>query len=391
MTALLDKAAGRMDWVFPALPWTMRVSYGRESRTFGKGPERFEIVCKTRPALEALARADFPEFFDLYAAGDVDWNGDIYAFVGCRPYVRKEGLWQVGWAQRLRYMMLRYFPSDMRRKLVAVSSHYDLPNEFIESYLDTRTRAYSCAIWKDPDNVSSPDDESLEDAQERKHRIAAEALQIQPDDRFVDIGCGYGYMVHTAESRFGCRKALGITLSQNQVDNGYSKNLKLQHYLDLPPEGQFDKLYTCGMISHLDRSELERYYRHMFGLIRKGGLGWFHFISPPCNPAGLNNYNTVSGTFSQKYVFPDHYQFPVHVHIRVMEETGFHIKQVHFRYGHYAKTLRHWYRRYVEALPRTRSMITPTTERAWHLYLTYASTLDGPNGSILKQILCRKP
>ena len=113
-------------------------------------------------------------------------------------------------------------------------------------------------------------------------------------------------------------------------------------------------------------------------------------ISPPANPARLNNYNTISGTFSQKYVFPDHYQFPAHTHVKILEETGFKIKEVYFRYGHYAKTLRHWHRRYVDNLPRTRHMITPVIERAWHLYLTYASALDGPGGSVLKQFLAEK-
>ena len=390
MTALLDKAAAQMNWLFPTLPWTVRISYQGQSRSVGTGPEKFEMACKTSESVSALARCDLSEFLDHYVMGGADLNGDFYHFVGCRVHVRKEGLWMVGLKHRLRYTMLRFFPSDVRRKLIAVSSHYDLPNEFIESYLDKKTRAYSCAIWNDPENIAQPDDESLEDAQVRKHRIAAEALQIQPSDSFVDIGCGYGYMVHMAESQFGCKNALGVTLSQNQVDTGYSKNLKLMHYMQLEPKGQFDKLYTCGMISHLDRSEITRYYRHLYGLLKKGGWGWIHMISPPCNPAGLNNYNTISGTFSQKYVFPDHYQFPAHFHVRHLEETGFQIKQVHFRYGHYAKTLRHWYRRYVENLPKTRHMITPVIERAWHLYLTYASTLDGPNGAIIKQYLVRK-
>ena len=52
--------------------------------------------------------------------------------------------------------------------------------------------------------------------------------------------------------------------------------------------------------------------------------------------------------------------------------------------------MRHWYRRYVDNLPQTRHMITPTIERAWHLYLTYASALDGPGGSVLKQFLAEK-
>ena len=386
---LLDKAAAEMNWLFPAMPWVIRISYGGQSRPVGSGPERAEMACKTEAALAAIARKDLATFLDHYVAGDADINGDMYGFVGAREHVRNDSLWRVGLLQRLRYAWISLFPSPVRRKLLAVSSHYDLPNEFILSYLDTRTKAYSCAIWKDPENIGEPCDETLEDAQYRKHRIAAEALELQPSDRFLDIGCGYGFMVHLAETEFGCRDAMGITLSKNQVETGYSKNLKLNHYLDLPPDGTFDKIYTCGMISHLDKSEIVRYYRHVHGLLKRGGRVWFHMISPPASPAGITNYNTLSGTFSQKYVFPDHYQFPASKHIRIIEETGFKIRQVHFRYGHYAKTLRHWYKRFVDNLPRTRPLITPQVERAWHLFLTYASIIDGP-GAYVKQVLCTK-
>lgn len=390
MTALLDKAAGRMNWLFPTLPWTVRLSYKGESRQIGHGPEKFEMVCKNRESLDALARCDLSDFLDYYVAGDADLNGDFYNFVGCRTHIRHDGLWKVAIKHQLRYTMLRFFPSSTRKKLVAVSSHYDLPHEFILSYLDKKTRAYSSAIWNDSMN-GQMDDETLEDAQIRKHQIAADHLQIQPDDKFIDIGCGYGYMVHLAESKYGCKDAMGVTLSQVQIDNGFSKNMKLLHYRDLPSEGQYDKLHSVGMVSHLDKSELQIYFRHLYGLLKSGGTAWIKMISPPCNPAGLHNYNTVSGTFSQKYIFPDHYQFPIHTHIRTIEETGFQIKECYWRYGHYAKTLRHWYRRFKENLPETRRYITPQIERAWHLYLTYASTLDGPHGSIFKQVVLRKP
>jgi cyclopropane-fatty-acyl-phospholipid synthase len=160
--------------------------------------------------------------------------------------------------------------------------------------------------------------------------------------------------------------------------------------MELKPEGQFDKIYTCGMISHLDRPEVDRYYRQVYGLLRSGGRVWFHAIIPPTNDYGMTNYNSISGTFSQKYVFPDHFQFPIHVHLKLMERAGFRVRQVFYRYGHYGKTLRHWYKRYVENLPKTRHMITPVIERAWHLYLTYASEFDGPE-SVLKQFVCTKP
>ncbi|MBI3548620.1 MAG: class I SAM-dependent methyltransferase [Elusimicrobia bacterium] len=390
MAMILDKAADQMSWMFSRLPYSIRLTYKDQSRSYGSGPERFHALCKSDRAIGALARRDLSDFFDFYVMGEVEFEGDIYAMMESRNFLRDDQLWKVAIRHRLRYWSTYLFPSTVRRKLVAVSSHYDLPNEFIESYLDTKTRAYSCAIWKDPANIAEPYDQTLEDSQDFKHTFAAERLQVQPGDKFLDVGCGYGYMVHKVESEFGCKDALGITLSQNQIETGYSKNLKRMHYLELPSEGQFDKIYTCGMISHLDKSEIRRYYQKLYGLLKSGGKIWTHMISPPCSTAGLTNYNTISGTFSQKYVFPDHYQFPAHVHIRMLEETGFRIKEVYFRYGHYAKTLRHWYKRYVENLPKTRHMITPTIERAWHLYLTYASILDGPH-SILKQYLSVKP
>ena len=390
MSIYLEKASATLAEMFPTLPWTVRLSYQGRAASFGSGPERAEIACRTEDPLRDLARARLSSFLDRYVEGECELNGDIYSIVGLRRHVRKDAEWKVGLFNRVRYMGTMLFPSSVRRKLIAVSSHYDLPNEFIEAYLDKRTKAYSCAMWKDANAIGNLDDEALEDAQHHKFHMAASELEVQESDKFLDIGCGYGYQVNLVEKEFGCRNAMGITLSQNQVDNGFSKSMRRTHYLDIPPDGSYDKIYTCGMVSHLDKSELYRYYRHIYGLLKRGGRFWMHGIIPQANPAGLNNYNTLSGTFSQRYVFPDHYQFPVHQHIKAMETIGFKIRKVYFRYGHYAKTLRHWYKRYVETLPQTRHMITPTIERAWHLYLTFGSILDGPE-AVIKQILAEKP
>ncbi|MFA5138009.1 MAG: class I SAM-dependent methyltransferase [Elusimicrobiota bacterium] len=386
---LLEAARSSMNDFFPTLPWSIRLSRSGQSRVIGQGPERLEIACRTDAPLRSLARADLSTFLDQYVAGEADLNGDMYAFVCTRNHLRRDSDWKVRFKVWIRHVGTMAFPSSVRGKLIAVSSHYDLPNEFILSYLDTRTRAYSCAEWKDPANVAVPYDEPLEDAQHRKFLQAAQALQVQPDDKFIDLGCGYGYMTHLVETEFGCKDASGITLSKNQVDTGYSRNLKRMHYRELPPEGQYDKIYTCGMVSHLDQSEIRVFYKHAYGLLKRGGLFWMHGIVPPANDYGMTNYNSLSGTFSQRYVFPNHFQFPVWVHLRVMEETGFKVREVRYKYGHYNKTLRDWYRRFLENLPRTRPLINPVIERAWHLYLTYASSVDGKY-SIIKQILATK-
>ncbi|OIO09958.1 MAG: hypothetical protein AUJ52_05345 [Elusimicrobia bacterium CG1_02_63_36] len=387
--SLLEKAVDSMKKIFPEVPWKVRLSYHGQSRSFGSGVERTWIDFHHPAPLRRLAWYDIAGFLDHYVAGRADLNGDIYGFVGLRMHVKRHEDWTVDAFRKIRFVGTTLFPSSVRRKLVAVSSHYDLPNEFILSYLDQRTRAYSCAMWKDADNVAFPEDEPLEDAQHRKFHQAASALELQPGDKFLDIGCGYGYMVNLAEREFGVKDALGITLSRNQVEQGYSKSMRLAHYYELPAEGAYDKIFTCGMVSHLDRSEIERYYRHVYGLLKSGGRLWMHGIVPPALSASVTNYTTISGTFSQRYVFPDHYQFPVHEHLKVMEKIGFRVREVRFKYGHYAKTLRHWYKRYLENLPNTRPLINPTIERAWHLFLTYGSVVDGP-WSIIKQILATK-
>ncbi len=387
--SLLDKARDTMAGIFPEVPWKVRLSFNGESRSFGHGEERTWINFHEAAPLRHLAWCDIAGFLDHYVEGRADLCGDIYGFVGLRMHVANHDDWTVDFLRKIRYVGTTLFPSTIRRKLIAVSSHYDLPNEFILSYLDKRTKAYSCAMWNDAENIAFPEDESLDGAQHRKFHQAATALDLQPTDKFIDVGCGYGYMVNLAETEFGVKDALGITLSKNQVEEGFSKSMRLAHYYELPTDGQFDKIYTCGMVSHLDRSEIYRYYRHIYGMLKSGGKFWMHGIVPPAIKSSVTNYTTISGTFSQKYVFPDHYQFPVHEHIKVMEEVGFRIHDIRFKYGHYAKTLRHWYKRYVDNLDETRPLITPTIERAWHLFLTYGSVVDGP-WSIIKQILATK-
>lgn len=388
--SLLDRARDTLAGIFPELPWKVRITYNGQGRSFGSGQERTTMECHDSGPLRNLAWCNFAGFLDNYVEGRADIGGDIYGFVGLRMHVANHDDWTVDFFRKLKYLGTTLFPSSIRRKIIAVSSHYDLPNKFILSYLDKRTKAYSCAMWNDPDNIAFPEDETLEVAQHRKFHQAATALDLQPTDKFIDVGCGYGYMVDLAEKEFGVKDALGITLSKNQVEEGFSKSIRLAHYYEMPADGRFDKIYTCGMVSHLDRSEIYRYYRHIYGMLKSGGKFWMHGIVPPAISQSVTNYTTISGTFSQKYVFPDHYQFPVHMHIKVMEEVGFRIQDVRFKYGHYAKTLRHWYRRYLDTLPETRPLITPTIERAWHLFLTYGSVVDGP-WSIIKQILATKP
>ena len=88
------------------------------------------------------------------------------------------------------------------RDAEAIHHHYDVSNTFYEWVLGT-SMTYTCAVYPDADA-------SLEEAQDNKYRLVFEKLRLQPGDRLLDVGCGWGSMVRYA-ARHGV-KAVGVTL-----------------------------------------------------------------------------------------------------------------------------------------------------------------------------------
>ena len=89
-----------------------------------------------------------------------------------------------------------------------IAYHYDLGNDLFELMLD-ETMTYSCAVFERPD-------EPLEDAQRRKYRRVCEKLELGPDDRVLEIGCGWGGFALFAAAEYGCT-VTGLTISNAQA------------------------------------------------------------------------------------------------------------------------------------------------------------------------------
>ena len=69
----------------------------------------------------------------------------------------------------------------------AIQYHYDVSNEFYQLWLDEKM-VYSCAYFKDPA-------ESIDAAQSRKLDYICRKLRLEPGDRLLDIGCGWGALI----------------------------------------------------------------------------------------------------------------------------------------------------------------------------------------------------
>ena len=112
--------------------------------------------------------------------------------------------------------------------------HYDLDNELFEAMLDP-SMSYSCAYWKEADN--------LNDAQQAKLRLSCEKLHLQAGQRLLDIGSGWGGLARFAAENYGV-EVVGVTISREQAAlararcRGWPVRIELQDYRDI--QGRFD-------------------------------------------------------------------------------------------------------------------------------------------------------
>lgn len=247
----------------------------------------------------------------------------------------------------------------------AVSYHYDVSNDFYSLWLDRRM-VYSCAYFE-----TGEDD--LDAAQEHKLDYICRKLRLEPGDRLLDIGCGWGALVMHAAGRFGAN-ALGITLSRHQAelanrrirDAGLEKSCRVEQldYRELKEPASFDKLASIGMFEHVGKSKMDVYFNNSWKLLRPGGLFLNHAISCPPEVA-----LEKGDTFSTRYVFPDGELLPIGKILNAAENAGFEVRDVESLREHYPPTLLKWAHR-LEARREEAVRITDeVTYRIWRLYM----------------------
>jgi cyclopropane-fatty-acyl-phospholipid synthase len=248
----------------------------------------------------------------------------------------------------------------------SVRHHYDVGNEFFALLLDD-TMTYSCAIFETPD-------QSLEDAQTNKRETVCRKLALQPGDRVLDVGCGWGsFAVHAAEHHGA--HVTGITLSEPQAEGARRRaaehgvadkvEIRVMDYRELRTE-RYDAIASIGMVEHVGAANIDAYARGLAGLLGPGGRLLNHGI------ARLRHGDAEAGPFSDRYVFPD--AAPLHLSRiqSALEAAGFETQHVEGYREHYERTLTHWANNLDANLPRAEQIAGPERLRVWRLYLRAA-------------------
>jgi cyclopropane-fatty-acyl-phospholipid synthase len=256
---------------------------------------------------------------------------------------------------------------SLQRDAAAIRYHYDVGNEFFALFLD-ESMTYSCAIF-------SRGAETLEDAQRTKLDLVASKLALQPGMRLLDVGCGWGSFAIHAATHYGVT-VTGLTLSPSQAQLAREKvaqaglseqvEIRVADYRELSG-GSFDAIASIGMSEHVGESQIDRYAKSLFGLLRPGGVLLNHAI------AALDpEYDSLEDEFSMRYVFPDGEALPFSRVQLALERAGFHTGHVEGFSEDYSRTLREWTKRLDEHLERAEQLAGVERTRIWRLYLRAA-------------------
>ncbi|MBS1169737.1 MAG: cfa2 [Burkholderiaceae bacterium] len=283
--------------------------------------------------------------------------------------------------------MLRSFKHTKKKDAEAIQYHYDVSNDFYSLWLDPNM-VYSCAYFENGD-------EDLATAQLKKIDHILTKIRVQPGQKLLDIGCGWGALVIRAAQKFGAN-CVGITLSQRQFDLATERvkqaglsdkiEIRLQDYRDV--SGQFDRITSVGMFEHVGRNHLAAYFSKINSLLTDDGIVMNHGITSSDAEGRDTPYG--GGEFIDKYVFP-HGELPhIGMVLKTMQEGGLEAHDIENLRFHYARTCALWADNFETNTAEVRKMIDDKRYRIWRVYLagcSYAFTNDLIS---LYQVVCTK-
>ncbi len=377
----------------------------------GRDHPAFSLSFRSAKAFQELILARDPlRLAESYFQGLIDIDGDLYSALKLRHHlaslqlslmekaelaakafrIKSEKIASSGsdtpkWAKTFG-QKLRLEPSKNLNRH-AISFHYDVSNDFYALWLDEQM-VYSCAYYEDAS-------QSLEQAQCNKLDHICRKLRLEPGERLLDIGCGWGALVCWAAEHYGVT-AHGITLSQNQYDHAQRTiqrrgleqkvSVELLDYRDLQGEARFDKLVSVGMFEHVGLKNLPTYFAIANRLLKPGGL----FLNQGITSDEGGWKKTVSTEFINRYIFPDGQLETVSTVQKIMEDAGLEVHDVEGLRQHYALTLREWVKRLDERHEEALKYVTEPVYRIWRLYMAACAMQFEEGNTGIYQILASR-
>lgn len=370
----------------------------------GEGPAEFTVLAR-HPGSIRLMFWPFNRVAlgEAYIYDDFDIEGDFFRFIDWLEHI-------IQWNERTPITQrLKVLPGLLRlprqanpreahragqpiegdhtlqKDKEAISFAYNVPGEFYELFLG-HTMQYTCAYYRDFQ-------QNLDDAQTDKMDLICKKLRLQPGERFLDIGCGWGNLLIHAARHYGVH-ATGVTLAGEQAkwceraiqESGLQDRIKIliRDYREI--DGTYDKVASVGMSEHVGPKNLPVLFQTIWNVLRPGGAYLHHCITlRPHTP-----YPRWTA-FARKYVFPNGELHTVVDAVNASTAVGFDVRDVENLREHYVQTLIDWVRRLENRHDRAVELLGEVGYRVFRLYMAGA-TMGFRRGIYnLNQCLLAKP
>ena len=270
------------------------------------------------------------------------------------------------------------------RDKAAIHHHYDVSNTFYE-YILGPSMTYTCAVYPTADAT-------LEEAQAEKYDLVARKLDLRAGQRLLDVGCGWGGMVHHAAREYGV-KTIGVTLSAAQAEWASAAikregledlaEVRFSDYRDVA-ERDFDAISSIGLTEHIGVRNYPSYFGFLLDRLKPGGRLLNHTITRP------DNRYRPTGAFIDRYIFPDGELIGSGRIIADAQDAGFEVRHEENLREHYALTLTGWSDNLVTHWDEAVTEVGYATAKVWGLYLAACRVGFERNNTQLHQILAVK-
>lgn len=359
--------------------------------TFGNGTRPVSMVLKNWGVCSASLKSGDIGFAESYIDGG--WSTDnlpglIELFIRNRASIEAVvyGTWWGKVLYRLKHLFNRNSRTGSKKNIHA---HYDIGNDFYQLWLDP-SMTYSSALFSN-DHV-----ESLQEGQIAKYRRILTELNLQPHQRILEIGCGWGGFAEIA-AREGGNRVTGLTLSTEQLQFSRTRlrnagvadqvDLQLQDYRDAA--GQFDAIASIEMFEAVGENYWSTYFDCIARNLKPGGRACIQTIVIADD---LFERYRIGTDFIQQYIFPGGMLPSPTVFRELATRHGFKVCN-EFAFGKdYARTLVEWRRAFKEQLHRVQQQgFDERFLNTWEFYLAYCEAGFRAESIDVMQFTLEKP